>query len=151
MVWDISTRKRVPPISRRSQPSTCCGRPLKSSRVSYLSSAAVACYSFHWTMVRPPRQRRWRSWHPEVHGGSHPQPGHGAPAEGESGASPWKLGGSRGTVEGGYGVCKKCHRDVVLCCEAGEAVDEGAKKSEQGKEGSPGCNWKRPGESSCVL
>jgi len=93
-----------------------------------------------------PRQRRGGSWNPEVPGGGDTGSGYGAPSEGQSGASPRQLGGSRGAVEGGNGVSEECYGDVILRREAGQAADEGAKKSEQGQEGAAGCHRERPGE-----
>lgn len=36
----MSTRKRAPPICPENQPSTCCGQPLRSSRVSVIQTEA---------------------------------------------------------------------------------------------------------------
>lgn len=94
------------------------------------------------------RQGRWGSGNPEVPGGDNPRPGHGASSEGQSWASPRQLGWSGSPAKGSHGVWKGCHWDVVLRCEVGQAVHEGAEKSEQGQEGAAGCHWQRPGEIS---
>lgn len=98
-----------------------------------------------------PRQRRRGAWHLEVLGGINPRSGHGAPSEGQSGASPRKPGGSRGIIEGSHGVSKKFNWDNVLCCEACQTADESAEKSEQGQKSAARRYWKRSGNHLLLI